>query len=121
MTLVREGEEPGALHLGGREEEEDGLPLVAGLPALVDLELPHPLAAAAVENAELHVLMAIVPVLRGVLERLPAVEDLPRRLGSLTERREREHEKQRRYPGEHQVRVHSKSAAASTNAEPAAH
>ena len=119
VTLVREGEEPGALHLGGREEEEDRLPLVAGLPALVDFELPHPLAAPPVEDAELHVLMAIVPVLRGVLERLPAVENLPRRLGGLTERREREHEKQRRYPGGHPVRVHSKSAEPNTNAEPA--
>ena len=76
-----EGEEARALHLRGGEEEEEGLLLVARLPAVEELDLAHALAAAAVDDGELHLLVAIVPVARGVVEGLAAVEDLARRLG----------------------------------------
>src|SRR5207253_6245546 len=78
-ALVRVGEERGALHLGRREEEEDRLLLVAGLAAIVELELAHAFAAAPAD-AQGELLVAIGPVARGVVERLAAVEDLPRAL-----------------------------------------
>src|SRR5438046_3586727 len=78
--LVGEGEEARALHLGGGEEEEDRLLLVAGLAAVEELDLAHALPAAAVEDGELHLLVAVIPVARGVVEGLAAVEDLARGL-----------------------------------------
>src|SRR5207249_1301588 len=74
--LVRVGEERGALHLGRREEEENCLLLVAGLVAIVELELAHALAPPAADP-EGELLVAVGPVARGVVERLSAVEDLP--------------------------------------------
>src|SRR3989442_10022016 len=79
-ALVGEGEEGRSLHLRGGEEEEDGLLLVARLAAVEELDLAHALAAAP-DDGELHLLVAVVPVARGVVEGLAAGEGLARRLG----------------------------------------
>ena len=78
-SLVRVGEERRSLHLGGRQEEENRLLLVARLAAIVELELPDPLAAPAADP-ERQLLVAVVPVTGGVVERLSPVEDLTRGL-----------------------------------------
>ena len=86
--LVHEGEEAGALHLGGGEEEADRLLLVT---RIVHLHLAQPLPAPPVDDRQLQLLVAIVPVPRGVVERLPPIEDLARRLA---ERRRHEPDEQ---------------------------
>src|SRR5262245_5075606 len=80
--FVGEGEEAGPLHLGGREKEEDRLLLVAGLAPVVKLHLAHTLAAAFVDDRELHLLVPVVPVARRVVERLSPVQYLAGSLGS---------------------------------------
>src|SRR5581483_4380873 len=87
-ALVVEGEEARPLHLRRGEEEDDRLALVAGKAPLVDLELAHALAAPFVDDGELHALVTVVPVLGPVLERLPPVEDLARRLPAREGRRD---------------------------------
>ena len=75
-----EGEEAGALHLGGRREEDDGLLLAGAFLAFEELELAHALAAAPRDD-ELHALVPIVPATGRVVQLLRAVEDVARRLG----------------------------------------
>src|SRR5262249_47215158 len=72
--------ERGPLHLGRRPEEEDRLLLVPGLASIVQLDLAHPLPSPLVDDHELHLLVAIVPMPRPIIERLPPIENLPRRL-----------------------------------------
>src|SRR5262249_43758686 len=78
LTLARVGEKRGALHLRRTLEEHDRLPLTVGEPALVEHQLALSLAAVAVADGHLEMLLPVRPLARRVVERLAAIEDLPR-------------------------------------------
>src|SRR5438046_2934302 len=131
LGLVLVELEPARYQVVAPEPDEDLL--VAGVLALRSLldrvggraggpGLAHALPAAAVEDGELHLLVAIIPVARGVVEGLAAVEDLARGLVGAGGAGEREDDGEGGQAGAHMGRAHTPApppSAITRGADPA--